>query len=237
MPEVDEELPAARWGMGDAVVGIVASLVLSLVGVAVALGVTGEEATDDLALWATAVLQVPLWVGLAGAALRASVRKGTGSLRADFGLAMRWVDVPVGLLAGFAGQLAIIIVTLPVYELFGVDTDEVGRAAEELADRAATGVDVVLLLLIVVVGAPVVEELFYRGLVLRSIGRRWGTAAAVIGTSLVFAALHFQWYDLLPLALAGLLFAILAVRAGRLGPAIWAHVAFNLTAVVSLLAS
>jgi hypothetical protein len=26
------------------------------------------------------------------------------------------------------------------------------------------------------------------------------------------------------------------VRTGRLGPAIWAHVAFNLTAVISLLA-
>jgi membrane protease YdiL (CAAX protease family) len=33
----------------------------------------------------------------------------------------------------------------------------------------------------------------------------------------------------------GLVAALLATRTGRLGPGIWAHVAFNLTAVISLL--
>jgi membrane protease YdiL (CAAX protease family) len=88
-----------------------------------------------------------------------------------------------------------------------------------------------------VVCAPVVEELFYRGLLLRSMERRWGTAVAVVGSSVVFALVHFQPYDLLPLALAGLLFGTLRARSGRLGPGIWAHVAFNLTAIISLLAT
>ena len=237
MTEEERAEPSVRWGMGDVLVGIVASLVLSVVGVGIALGLTGDETTEDIPLWAAALLNVPLWLGLLGAVLYASRRKGSGSLREDFGLAMRPVDVPLGLVAGFLGQLAIIVVTLPVYKLLGVDTDEVGRTAEDLADRAVNAPDVLALVVMVVLIAPVVEELFHRGLVLRSIERRWGTPAAVIGSSVLFSALHFQWYDLLPLGLAGLLFAALRVRAGRLGPAIWAHLAFNLTAVISLLAA
>lgn len=236
MSETDAE-PAVRWGMGDVVIGIVASLALSVVGVGLALGLTGDETTDELPLWGTALLNVPLWLGLLGAGLYASHRKGTGSLRADFGLSMRGVDIPLGLVGGFLGQVVIILVTLPVYKLLGVDTEEVGQTAEDLADRAVTAPDVLVLVLMVVLIAPVVEELFHRGLVLGAMEHRWGTTVGVVGSSLLFSALHFQWYDLLPLALAGLLFAFLRVRAERLGPAIWAHLAFNLTAVISLLAS
>ncbi|MEA3019778.1 MAG: protease family protein, partial [Actinomycetota bacterium] len=197
----------------------------------------GYSIGDTLPLWVTALAEIPLWVGLVGAALLATKRKGTGSLRADFGLAMRPSDVPLGLVAGFVGQIGIVLVVTPIYRLLGVDTNKVGATARDLADRAVHTPDVVLLVAVVVIGAPVIEELFYRGLVLRSIERRWGTGFAVVATSVTFAVLHFQPYDLLPLTLFGLIASTLAARTGRLGPGIWAHVAFNLTAVVSLLAS
>jgi membrane protease YdiL (CAAX protease family) len=47
---------------------------------------------------------------------------------------------------------------------------------------------------------------------------------------------HFEPYDLPALIGFGAIAAVLTVRTGRLGPAIWAHVAFNITAVVGLLA-
>ena len=40
-----------------------------------------------------------------------------------------------------------------------------------------------------------------------------------------------------PVRWSVVVFALLAVRTGRLGPAIWAHVGFNAVAVGSLLAS
>jgi membrane protease YdiL (CAAX protease family) len=61
----------------------------------------------------------------------------------------------------------------------------------------------------------------------------WGIAI----TSVLFAATHFQLLQLPALALAGALFGVLAHRAGRLGPAIAAHIVFNMTAVVTLLAT
>jgi membrane protease YdiL (CAAX protease family) len=223
--------------MGDAVIGIVASFVLSQVGILVIFAIGGYAAGDDLPLWLTAVAEIPLWVGLIGAVVWACRTKGTGSLRDDFGFAMQWRDIPLGLVAGFVGQIAIVLIVIPIYRLLGIDTDEVGQTAEKLADRAVHAPDVALLVLIVVIGAPIVEELFYRGLVLRSVERRWGPGVAIVVTAAVFAALHFQPYDFLALFLIGLVLSTLAVRTGRLGPAIWAHFAFNLTAVITLLSS
>lgn len=228
---------APRWGMGDAALGIAASFVLSQIGVIVAFSIGGYDTSDDVPLWLVGVLELPLWVGLLGAVHLASTRKGTGSLRRDFGLTVRVWDAPVGLVAGFLAQIGVVVIVTPIYKLLGIDVDRVGETAERLADRAVHGVDVVVLVLIVVIGAPIVEELFYRGLLLRAVGRRWGPVVGVLGTSVVFSLVHIQPYDLLPLFLAGLLFAVLAQRSGRLGPAIFAHVAFNLTAVVALLTS
>ena len=92
-----------------------------------------------------------------------------------------------------------------------------------------------LLVLVTVVMAPVVEELFFRGLVLRSAERRWGTAWAIAFSSLLFGITHFEPLQLPPLALFGAIAAILTVRTGRLGPAIWAHVGFNALAIATLL--
>lgn len=223
--------------MGDAVIGVAASFVLSQIGILVIFAVGGYDVGDDLPLWLTAIAEVPLWLGLIGTVVWASRTKGTGSLRHDFRLEMRWVDVPLGLVAGFAGQLAIVAIVIPVYRLLGIDTDEVGQTAEKLADRAVHTPDILLLVLIVVLGAPVIEELFYRGLFLRAVERRWGSGASIVLTAAVFAAVHFQPYDFLALFLFGVLAAVLAVRTGRLGPGIWAHLAFNLTAVISLLSS
>jgi membrane protease YdiL (CAAX protease family) len=94
---------------------------------------------------------------------------------------------------------------------------------------------VVLLVLIAGVAAPVVEEIFYRGLLQRSLIRRVGPGWGVALASVLFSAAHLQLLQFPALALAGGLFGILAYRCGRLGPAIVAHMVFNLTAVGFLL--
>ena len=95
-----------------------------------------------------------------------------------------------------------------------------------------------MLVFLVVIGAPLAEEVFYRGLLLRSLRKRGlGTVAAVLISSAVFALSHFQAIQLPALFVFGLVAAMLAVKTGRLGPSIWAHVGFNLTSVVVLLAT
>ncbi len=226
-----------RWGMGDAVVGMSLTILVPLVVGSMVLVATGRQNFDGISLSGVALLQVPLWAGLLGAPLWSTYAKGNRSLKVDFGLAMRWRDIPLGLAAGFVTQLVLVVLISALYPLLGVDPEQVGTSAEELTSSATDTLGVVLLVAIVAVAAPLFEELFYRGLWLRAVERRWGTTWAVISSSLVFGLIHFQIYDLPALIGFGLVVAILTVRCGRLGPAIWAHVAFNLTAVVSLLAA
>jgi membrane protease YdiL (CAAX protease family) len=95
---------------------------------------------------------------------------------------------------------------------------------------------VILLILIVGICAPVVEEIFYRGFFQEALRKRGLPAAAAIGiNALVFGLSHGQLLQLPALVLFGLVAGILAHRSGRLGPAIAAHVAFNMVTVVALL--
>ncbi len=146
------------------------------------------------------------------------------------------VDVPVGLVIGVLTQVVLVpLVYLPIFQIIG-DRD-VSADARALTDRAEDPFGVVLLVLIVVIGAPVVEELFFRGLLLRSAERKWGKFWAVVVSSLVFGAVHLQPLQFPALVAVGVVFALLTLRTGRLGPAIFAHVGFNAVAVGSLLAA
>lgn len=233
--EVPEPPGTVRWGLGDAVAGLLLSLTLSILVATAALAVVGEDVFEDLPLWGTALLQVPLWVALLGVPLAATHLKGRRSLRRDFGFAMRWSDVPVGLALGLALQLGLGILLQLLYPLLGIDVDRVGESAQELTAEATNGFGVALVILIAAIGAPLFEELFYRGLFLRAVQRRFGDAAAVVVPAVVFGLVHFQLFDLLALVLFGVAMGIVTLRVGRLGLAIWAHVAFNLTALLSLL--
>ena len=226
---------AVRWGIGDALFGLFLSLTLSLLVSSAALSVVGRERFADLPLWATALLQVPLWIALLGVPLAATYLKGRRSLQRDFGLRLRWSDAPLGLGLGLALQLGIGVLVQLVYPLVGLDLDRVGESAQRLTAEATNGLGVVLVILIAAVGAPLFEELFYRGLFLRSVQHRFGDLAAVVVPAVVFGLVHFQAFDLLPLVVFGVAMGAVTVRVGRLGIAIWAHVAFNLTALLSLL--
>lgn len=225
-----------RWGLGDAVLATTIAIVAGVILGAAVVTISGYRDFDDAPLSVLALAQIPLWAGLLGVPWWAARRKGRGSLRDDFGLRMEWRDIPLGLVVGIACQIMLAVLA-PIYRLFGVDPDRVGESAEQLADKADDPTGVLLLFLVTVVGASIIEEICYRGLWLRSLQHRFSTPIAIVLSGVVFGAIHFQLLELVPLALVGMVFAALAVRHDRLGPAIWAHAAFNATAVVALLAT
>ena len=89
--------------------------------------------------------------------------------------------------------------------------------------------------ILVAIAAPIIEELFFRGLLLRAIEKRSGPTWALWVSSLIFGAVHLQLLQLPALTLIGLVLGWLTLRYGRLGPAIWAHIAFNSVATITLL--
>lgn len=223
------------WGLGDVAGGVLAAQVLSIVVLGIVFGATGWSTAAEAPIWATALLQVPLWAGLAGAVVYAGRLKGNG-LVADFGLCSKLLDAPLGLAVGIGTQLVVLpLLYWPVLSLLGRSTEELSEPARELASRADGTFGWIVLAVMVVAIAPVVEELFYRGLVMRALTKRgWSPWVAIVGSAALFGGMHFQPLQFLGLFVLGVLLGVLAHRSGRLGPAIWAHVGFNATTVVSL---
>ena len=223
---------AIGWLLAVTSAAMVGSMILAAAGY----GGDDGKPIDDIPMTLVAAQYPPMWLGFVGVPVWAAWLKGRGVVE-DFKLKIRlsdWIGLPIGVFA----QLALVpLVSYPVLWLTGTDTEKLGEPARELADKAQAGstLGIVLFALVVVVGAPFAEELFFRGLLLRSFEKRWGTAVAVVGSSVIFGATHFQALQFPALTVAGLVFAGLAVRYDRLGPAILAHVAFNAVTVIHLL--
>jgi len=230
--------PPMQWGVAYAGIGLFVGLLLSSLAAGIWLAATGE---NDLSLVGLALSQVGLWVGLAGSAVCASRLQGSGRLGADFGFRMRPLDAVVGPAVGVVAQLGLVNLIALLLAPF-VGHPDVSQEATDLV-RKAHGAGLVGLTVFVVIGAPVVEELFFRGLLLRGLRRRLPDAVAITLSSVLFGLAHFQGVSAGGLVLVvslfafGVVLAVLAVRTGRLGPGIWAHAAFNAFTVVVLVAT
>lgn len=160
--------------------------------------------------------------------------KGLGAA-ADWGLKFEPVDLGIGLgtamialfMAGLGGAITSALV--------GLEDDSLADNTQVITDMEGTpwlwGI-----LFIVVIGAPFSEELLFRGLILRSVAKRWGSVAGVIGSLLLFVPIHYadggifgpgQIVLWVSIALLGAVLAITAVVTGRLGAPIVAHILIN----------
>jgi uncharacterized protein len=229
---------APTWGLGEVLVGMAVAIAgASIVTTLIFAATDGRyETVTDLPLSLVAISQAGLWVGFLGVPIMAAKYKGAGAIQ-DFRIRFTGRDLWFGGLAGILLQLAVIpLVYAPLLWLLDRDVSDLEGPARELTERATDPIGVILLVLIVGVGAPIVEEVFYRGLFQGALLKRGMPGWLAVGTtSVVFAAMHLQALQFPALALFGLLAGTLAYRYGRLGPAIAAHITFNMVTVVVLL--
>jgi|LauGreDrversion4_2_1035121.scaffolds.fasta_scaffold239698_1 membrane protease YdiL (CAAX protease family) len=188
-----------------------------------------DSADEPVPMRATTVSAVVMWAVFLLFLRMLTRGLGSGSWRHDYGLAFRAVDVPAGIALGLLGQFVIApLVNLPLTRLFpdSFDTEEIERRARELTD-SATGAWVIALVLIVVVAAPVVEELMYRGLLQQGLSNSLGATKAWLIAAAVFAAIHLQPIEFPGLFAFALLLGWIHRRTGRLGMCIVTHMSFN----------
>jgi membrane protease YdiL (CAAX protease family) len=219
--------------MPDAAICFVAGFFAAnlAVGVASAFG----AGVDSLVI--TTAGLVGLWIGLLVSMRLVSRAKGTGSFATDFNLRVEPRRDIVGLPIGLAFQLvAVPLLYVPLTRFITDLSDRLEAPARDLTDQASRGAGLILLAVLVVVGAPIVEELFYRGMLLTAVRRRFGPAAAVGISSVVFAGAHFELLQFPALLALGLLLGYLAVRYDRVGPCIFAHAGFNAVTMAVLIA-
>jgi membrane protease YdiL (CAAX protease family) len=225
-------LPArAAWW---AAVGGLVGLVLGGIGAAIGQSITGSStsALSDL------LGEAGLWSAMLATVVLVSRRYGTGSLRRDYGLAIKRMDA----LWGICAWLAALLASALVLEIFS-GTKFSGSNDQILTQQKGHEAGVVVVSLIVALGAPFFEELFFRGFLRTALQARFGGHGAVWLQAVFFGLAHIGEAGtalgnvsvVLAMFLVGVVLGYTAKLTGRLGAGMIAHGLFNLVAVISVL--
>ena len=147
---------------------------------------------------------------------------------------------------GALGQVVLAILFNPLARRLLPESDSAQEIGDVIGSVESTAVLVTIIAVTLLV-APVVEELMFRGVLVKAMGnsRPW---TIMVVTALVFASRHLVGLDpetfieaaavVLPkLFIVGVALAWVTLRTGRLGPAIMLHSGFNLVAAIAILAA
>jgi membrane protease YdiL (CAAX protease family) len=174
----------------------------------------------------TVALTVPTVLAAGTAVLITRVR-GNGP-RADLGLVWSWADLKVGLVYGVGGLVVTVPASLLYVMLVGPEAAS-SAVGDVFAGLRAGPVAAVGVALVVVVLAPICEEIVYRGLlwgaIERRTPRRWVPFTV---TTLLFALAHFELPRTPLLFVVALPIALARLHTGRLVASVVAHQVNNL---------
>lgn len=214
---------------GGLVVSQIAVLVISGIWIA-ATDTTLEKLSDDsnFIVVASAVNQL-FFIGTAVFVARLS-----GSFRwRDLGLVRAPFWKTLALMAAVMGSYLVI---LGIYnQLVNLAPDD---APEKLGANAGD-LNMLFFALLVAVLAPIAEEIFFRGMIFRSLWNGIGLWPAAITSGLLFGSLHIdslsndRLLQVIPLAVLGISFALLYSWTGTLYATIALHATNNAIAVAA----
>ena len=234
------------FGVVGFLVGQIGAVIFAAIGGAIA-GDTGAQlqaiATASVPPeWYVVVTLLGLWIGFIGAPWLASFFQGTRHFLRDLGIRMKWIDL-IGIPIGLAGQFLVVLMYAP----FQHDIHDFNGPTTRLTGSAHGG-GFVVIAIATIVFAPAMEELFFRGLLLKGLVRAFTPLAAkgrvraftivlaVIVDGLLFGLAHGEWVQLAGLAVFGMILAAISYRTGRLGMNFLAHATFNGVAILALVA-
>jgi len=217
------------WAMAFVLANIAASVIV----------LTTYGTIDDDVLtpiWVVGISGLSMWATYLYVVSAISNKYGSGNVFTDYRISFAWRDlwgVPIGIASQF---LLVTAVTFPLTKLFPdqFSVEEVEKRARELSD-AATGGWVLVLFLVVVVGAPVVEEIVYRGLLQQGLDRSMNPSVALVITAAIFAAIHLQPIEFPGLFAFALVLGWTYRKTQRLGLPIITHMAFNASGLFAVM--
>ena len=226
-----------REGVAIAFLGYAAGWILSMAGAYIAAAACGYNLAGSapLPLAVTAGSLIGLWLGLVGTAVRNSRKRGSGSLAADYGYRIgAWWDIPFGVALGLACQYGLVPALYKPFEHADHNlVHQLSQPTQKDVGAVHTSAAAVIVVVLLALGAPLVEELFFRGLLLRSLLKWTNPVAAVVISGILFGLAHGQLLQLLGLTAFGIVLGLVAWKTGRLGPTVSAHMSFNAAAVLT----
>ena len=226
MPSTPESRSEGFHALGMWVLVYVGASFASLV----VLTVTGQQSGQDMPMWVLAMNVLAMWSVYLYFLPRFMPFTDT-PIQRDFTSWFSMRDVWWGIPLGVGSQLILMnLVNWPLAQLFPeqFSPERISERAEDIASMAPGGW-VVLLVIIVVIGAPVVEEIVYRGSLQTRLVQGFGVSAGIFVTALIFALIHLTPVEIPGLFVFALVLGIARHKTGALGLPIVAHLAFNAT--------
>lgn len=215
----------SRWLLAFLLANIASAVVVSAAGHA-------GSSPADIPTWVFGVAAVVMWSAQLWVVARALEAEGVGLL-AGTAFTFRARDL-AGIPLGFASQMLLVTAVMwPLARLFpgAFDPERVAERADDLVSSASGGWMVVLAG-VVVVGAPLVEEIVYRGWLQPRLGTAWGNAVGLGVVAVLFAAIHLQPVEFPGLLAFAVVLGLTRARSGRLGLPVVTHAAFNATGLL-----
>lgn len=236
----DGRIPLPTSALRSALLGFLAAFVAGFAGAIVVAVVMGVVFSSS---WFPPIIVgslVGTWSVLFLTLRQVSIRHGTGQVFRDFGFRVE----PLDLARGLALLVAAYALAMVVVGFLASNPDLQGTNTEDLVEQKDNIAGILILGAVTIVGAPIFEELFFRGLVQRALVPRFGDVGASLLQAVAFGLVHFQpgagLGNVSIVLVTGCLGAALGqgVRIWRrLGPAIVAHAMFNTVAVILTLAT
>lgn len=157
--------------------------------------------------------------------------RGTRNPFRDFGLRFSRRS-PLFFLLGVALQGVGLLISIPIQLLRD------GGKEQEIVDsfRHSSGLNLIVFMVLVAFVVPVAEEVCFRGVFMRGLGKKVSPYMAVVITGTLFAFVHLgdpsAFYGLATLLIFGILASGLAMYRGKIDASIFMHMGFNFTTVV-----
>lgn len=232
----DRYLPAAVWTYPDGIAIFFGGLLGSVFALSIAIAINGGEQLSDVGvLGVSSAGSAAITLGILAYLSR---RRGSGSWDLDFGLRFKTRDA-WGLLYGMGLQIAVVLVVqLPLLKLLNLENPPEQDVAQ-IAGEASSLPTKALVFVLVVILAPLTEELLYRGVLLSRVRRDFSRHAAVLISAAVFAGIHLIDPNAIlavpGLFVIGVVLGYQALHTGRIGLTIATHAGVNMLAAIAIL--
>jgi membrane protease YdiL (CAAX protease family) len=220
-PAVAPPSPPKTWGVWWIVLGAFLALVIGSVLGAIPILIAGDPDNEVAAIiaqafFAGALVAVPFLI-LRMVQVGPAIDR-LGLRRFSFGSGIGWMFAAYGIFFAFAIAYSLVVQT---------DTEQ--QVLQDISDQQDTAL-LIAMGLLVVVAAPISEELFFRGFLFGGLRGRMSFWPAALISGTIFGSIHLAGGSIEvvpPLIVFGVLLAWLYERTGSLGPPMMMHALQN----------
>ncbi len=166
----------------------------------------------------TLIIMVPLLLVMEGKNIRIG----------DLGFVKASLKKIIGLaFLGYVAYFAVMIVITQIMWAYQVELPGLGEQESHIEFIGSESIAAIVVIVIITFLAPIIEEVFFRGFVFKTMLKEWPKWLAFVISAAIFAGLHFEFHIFVPLFILGLILNWMFFKSKSLYPGIAFHIINN----------